>query len=341
MVVKQWKYISIAAYVLALASAAGEASGQTVDDTERVRARKRYEQALKKMDTNKPAEACPMLEEVLALLPDLAGAKLTLAECYARTGKFATAQRMYATLEQEAAQSGQELRRKVAGDKGRAIELRVTKARIVVPDPFLAANGFVLLWDGQVVPSAQWGVTFPIDQGEHSIEARLPGEKPWKETLEVTQEGGIIDVPVQLVVPYQPTTKPTSQVTEKSQVDKPSPKPVETNHGLGPQKIMGATAAGLGVVGLALGIGFGMGAISKKDESESGHCNSLIQCDPQGLSLREQSMTFGNVSTAMFITGSVLLTGGAALFFAAPSKEKASVTRIGVGPQGFVVAGSF
>jgi hypothetical protein len=92
-------------------------------------------------------------------------------------------------------------------------------------------------------------------------------------------------------------------------------------------KVVGLVAGGLGIVGLGLGAGFGLAALSTK----SAHCDSSGACDPGTARTAYDRAT---VSTAGFVAGGVLLGLGATLFLLAPSggteHPAASVT---IGPM--------
>jgi len=88
-------------------------------------------------------------------------------------------------------------------------------------------------------------------------------------------------------------------------------------------------AAGVGVVGLALGIGFGLSSMSKHDDAAkvcSGTCS-----DQHGVDLWNQARSAGNVSTAAFVVAAAGLAGGAALWFTASRPASAGPTQIGLG----------
>src|SRR5262249_47406975 len=89
---------------------------------------------------------------------------------------------------------------------------------------------------------------------------------------------------------------------------------------------MAVGAAGLGVGGLLGGL-----AIAKKGDSNAGPCNAQNQCTPEGLAMRSDAGTLGNVSTIAFIAGGVLAAGGVVLTFALPAfaggKESSRASR--------------
>jgi len=281
-----------------------------------------------------------MLEEIVTTAPSHFAAKMSLADCYARTGKLVSASRLYTILEQEAADDGQDRLRRTAAEKRSAIEPRISHLRVVVPEALSKSKQLVILHDGERIYPAQWGVSVPVDRGPHVIEARLGNETPWRKAVDIWQDGAIVEVAVDMAVPYYPGNVAAAPSNVPSSIPEPPKTPAQPKEFWSTGRILGVTTVGLGVVGLGLGIGFGAAAISKQDESKT-FCNELNQCTLEGLVLRKDTMTRGNVSTAMFITGGILAAGGATLFLVSPNKGDARTPTVGVGPNGIVVSGKF
>jgi hypothetical protein len=81
----------------------------------------------------------------------------------------------------------------------------------------------------------------------------------------------------------------------------------------------GVVALGLGAVGLGLGIGFGVVAKNKNDESKT-HCPvDDTHCYPEGVTLRDEALTFSHVSTTGFVIAGVGIVTGIILLATAPS----------------------
>jgi hypothetical protein len=335
MKIEQAKYTVVVALSTAVLAVASPALGEPSVEAQKARAL--YDEALRKMDARRPAEACPLLEDVLAALPDLVGAKLTLAECYTQTGRLASAFGLYAAVEQEAAQAGQEVRRKKAAEKVRALEPRLARLSVSVPDALARAEGLVIERDGQRLAPSQWGVALPVDRGPHVIEARLPGQAPWKSAVDVAADGALVAVKVELRAPEKAAPLGGAVSAETA-----SPLSVARGRTFwSPQRVASVVGMGLGAVGLGIGIGFGAKAIQAKNESDSGHCDANSRCDAEGLALREESVSAGDVSTGMFVAGGVLLAGSTLLFVLTPSKGKEGETSVAVGPRGVAVRGTW
>ena len=70
--------------------------------------------------------------------------------------------------------------------------------------------------------------------------------------------------------------------------------------------------AGVGVVGIAIGGIFGAKALGKNSDANTGHCTGNV-CDATGVSLRQDAVHAGNISTIAFVAGGVAIAGGAVL----------------------------
>ncbi|MEP7125810.1 MAG: hypothetical protein ABJE95_33070 [Byssovorax sp.] len=121
------------------------------------------------------------------------------------------------------------------------------------------------------------------------------------------------------------------------------------------QGTFGLAVGGVGAIAFLVGAGLGITATIKKGESSfNGHCTSGNLCDRTGAALLNTSLDYGNWSTAMFVAGSLLLTGGIVLVATAPVDRVAPSAappaasppaplsaRLVVGPGSLVLSGSW
>lgn len=307
----------------ALASAS--ASGSAFVPDEKLVAR--YDEASRLMQTNKPVLACPMLEDIVTGAPQYSAAKQALADCYELSGKLLSAARLYEGIEKEAAETHQEVLQKVAADKRRALAPRMSHLRIVVPQSLQKAKALVIVQDGEKLAREQWGEALPADRGAHAIEAFIMGESVWKKVADVWQEGATLEVVVDVHLPF---LEPKQFGGERRRADSP-------NVG----RAVGITIGAFGAAGLGMGAVFGGLMLSKKNESESGPCDSNGKnCTTEGIDLRRDSMAYGNAATGLFIGGAVVAAAGIVVFAVSPSKKGPSAT-VGIGPQSVTVRGQF
>jgi hypothetical protein len=188
--------------------------------------------------------------------------------------------------------------------------------------------------DGEVLAERLEGTALSIDPGQHTFVFETTGQLALmkrfviRESQKDRREAVIFGRP-----PATPFI--STQPGEQSLFSPPSSG--ETNDGLGTQKVLGVAAAGVGVVGLAIGSAFGLAAMSKKNEAEA-VCPT--QCPTQsGVSDWNDAKSEGNVSTALFIVGGVALAGAAVLWFTAPSSNAGA--RVGLGPGGLAAEGTW
>jgi hypothetical protein len=105
-----------------------------------------------------------------------------------------------------------------------------------------------------------------------------------------------------------------------------TPSPAERPH---VRRNLAYVLGGAGIV--AVGVGAVLGGSAMSDmSSASNHCTGNV-CDHAGAADRRDAVSAGNVSTMAFVTGGVLLGGGALLWLTAP-RASASSTGIGIAP---------
>jgi hypothetical protein len=88
---------------------------------------------------------------------------------------------------------------------------------------------------------------------------------------------------------------------------------------------------GLGVVGLAVGVGFGLSASSSWSSAKS-ECASTTSCSDHARAVADHdgAANAATLSTIGFVAGGALVAGGLALFLTAPPGETAASPRVGV-----------
>jgi hypothetical protein len=294
---------------LALAGAA-PAFAQPVDPQKLAAAQPLFTQAQDAMKANDYAKACPKLEEVTRLLPKGLGGLQTLARCYDRAGRLASAWAAYLVAHNVATQ---EEHRDVEVEK-EALEPLLAHITIEVPDVVRALPGLAIERDGVPVGPAQWGTPVAVDKGKHVVVATATGKERWEKPVDVPIDG--VDVPVQVA----------ALVDAKSS-------------GL---RTAGYVVGGLGLISTGVGAVFGALAISDKNQSGP-YCgpndgsSDPNHCNPMGQKLRSTGLGNAAISTGTFIAGGIVLAGGITLFAVGTAQQ--SSVRVGVGPRSVEVAG--
>lgn len=297
-----------------------------------------FQEARKLMDAKRFSEACPKLVASHKLAPAV-GTLLNLADCYERAGQNASAWARFHEAIALAQRLGRPDREKTARDRAEKLEPRLIRLSIVAQDK----DAEVKL-DGNVLDAAVLGSPVPVDPGKHSVEATAKGKRPFTTTIEVSDrmKSPSVEIPALDVDPT--ASKASSDKGSDGNADKG---PSEESRSDGStQRTISYVLMGVGVVGVGVGTVFGLRTSSKWSEAQT-HCTG-IECDRTGVTLAAEAKNNGTVSTISFIAGGLLLAGGAALFFTAPSgppKSAASLAprdvRVGVGLGSVTVGGAF
>jgi hypothetical protein len=189
--------------------------------------------------------------------------------------------------------------------------------------------------DGQPLPDTPGGKPIRLDPGQHRFSFEAAGLSPVEKTL--TLREGETGRGETIVFPPLPTTgtRPVApHVAERSPADaRPSP----PSHGI---PTLAVVAGGVGVAGLALGIGAGLVASSRSGAlaSEcSGHsCPSSAQPDIDAFH------TWRDWSTVGYVLAGAGLVGGVVLWLTAPKDSPHDAAAgLWIGPRGARIAGSF
>jgi hypothetical protein len=302
-----------------------------------------YDQGRALMTAKNFAQACPKLEEAQRLDPSPA-TEFHLADCYEQVGRTASAWGAFLEVASTSRAAGRPEREKVARERADALAPKMTKLAINVPGA-AQVPGLVVKRNGTIVHEGLWGAAVPVDQGPQAIEASAPGKLPWQSQVQATGEGktASVDVPPLQDAPAAVADQAPAAIRPSSaSPGTPSSDTTPSNAGHGnTQRIVAVAVAGLGVVGVAIGSIFGAGAISKNSDANKDHCAGNA-CDAAGVSLRQDAVHAGNLSTVAFVVGGVALAGGAVLWFTAPSNHGIQAApAMGGGSYGAVVRGSW
>jgi hypothetical protein len=296
--------ITIVASALCLTAATPSFAQSATDEAT---SRTLFEEARKLMDQGKFAEACPKLEEGQRLAPGI-GMKFNLAECYERSGKLASAWATFLDVASSARAAGQLEREKVARRRALALEPELLRLKVDVPQAN-KLEGLEVRRDGAMVGTGQWGTAIPADAGEHVITATAPGRKPLEVKVIVAGGAGYVanvEIPLLAIDPAS-RQKPTAVVAPPAQRG-------------GTQRTIGWITSAVGLVGVGVGVAFGIDAMSKFGNS-SQYCYPKNQCLPEGISYRNDARSAGNISTIAFIGGGAAVVAGLLIVLTAPSGE--------------------
>jgi hypothetical protein len=334
--------------LLVLVTGSGIVRAQPVATEKKAAAQALFDDAQLLVKEGKYTEACPKFAESDRLDP-AAGAKFYLADCLERAGKLASAWTYYVAVADAARAAGQPEKEKYARDRAEAVKPKLSRLVIAVPEASRAMAGLELERDGVSVGQAQWGAAIPVDAGEHLVSARAAGKKPWETRVPVLEQGQTVTVEVPVLEAAPP---PKPRVGGPPAI--PDGRDRQSDSSGSAQRIAGIVVGSAGVVGLGVGVAFGVSAISKQNESDAdGHCDAANTCDDTGLALRGEAITAATVSTVGILAGGAALVGGVVLVLTAPSapgpaagvqsrsapRRALQAARIVVTPAGIVVLG--
>jgi serine/threonine-protein kinase len=296
-----------------------------------------FEQGKLLMQSGDYTQAC-LKFEASQKLDEGIGTLLYLADCYEKTGRTASAWAMFKEAASRAGAQGEESRQKLATQRARSLEPGLVKITIDVAKGDESMLGFEVRNDGVAVPAVQYGAPFPIDPGEHRIEASAPGKRIHTEVINVTKGVGRITIPLlaDLAPPASATPStptPTSDTTKSesstssSILDPSNSKSLDSPHPSGKnQRTLSYVLGSVGIVGVGVGSYFGLAAIHSNSQSKSA-CNgsNANDCYPQSVSLHNDALSEAKISTVAFVAGGVLLAAGAVFYFTAPDDKSGSL----------------
>jgi hypothetical protein len=277
-----------------------------------------FDQARALSQKGKYAEACPKLLESNRLDPGI-GTQFHLADCYEKNGQIATAWATFLDVASLARSTNQPEREKVATKRAVALEGRLPRLTVNVPDES-RADGLEIKRDGVVVGSTQWGAPVPVDAGTHQLTVSAPGRKSIQHTV-IAEERKLASFDVPVLEPEDAKVAAAPLPAAEPVVEKPPVQPPPTPPAPAPSEpdkpasqasnvdALPVAIAAAGVVGLGVGAVFAMKALSTYKDSKT-YCRSDNPnlCQTEGYSKREDARSQGNVATISFIAGGALLT---------------------------------
>lgn len=261
-----------------------------------------FQDALKLIQNNEYADACPKLEASNKLDPAV-GTLFNLGDCYEHTGRTASAWSSFGEA-RRLADRLKDARAAAAAEREKALEPRLAKLAVQVAEK---ADGLVIYRDKKPIDAGLIGSAIPVDPGKHTIDAQAPGREPWSSTVDVPDQPGTVMITV-------PPLAAARAVTPGG----PGRSPETT--GMSGMKIGALVIGSAGAASLIVGGIFGGLAAGKTSESDS-FCiqGTPDRCDEQGLALRREADTLANVANVTLIAGGVLLAGGVVLYLTSPT----------------------
>lgn len=250
--------------------------------------------------------ACEKFEAARQRVPWL-GITLNLADCYERIGKTATAWALF---------------RKAADDAGQQADPRASYARDRADklEPGLSYVTITMRGVGQLRFDRQRvapNTAFPVDPGEHVIDASASETIPWSKPVVVEPHGSI-----EVVVP------PLERLVHNAIPAAPR----------GPSA-RARTAIALGATGMiSVGASLVIALDAKLQHAAArSHCDASLQCDPFGFETLRIARRHGTVATITGGIGLGMLAAAVALYWSGSERQLvpiATPTTVGLGLQG-------
>lgn len=328
----------------ALAASVGVTSVTCVAraQTDAVSAEALFDAGRKLMAAGRYAEACPKLAESQRLDPGV-GTLLNLGDCYDKNGQIALAWATFRQADAIASREGQTERAKYARRRTGELEKRLATLTIEVP-PTSRVPGLQVLRDGEEIREPMWATAFPVDPGEHKIEARAPGYKPFLTTITASREAPPVSIPLlekppdetpPPPPPIEPPPPPPKEIVVVVPPPPPEPPPPSTA-----QRTAGIVVTAFGLAGVTVGAVVGAFAMSRSSAATDAGCDKTTCPTTDGLDKTNDALTFARVSTWAFVAGAVVTVGGLVLWLTAPKASK-STAWIAPAPFGATLGGTF
>lgn len=285
------------AALLVLAAAQPAARAQPTD---RPLAETLFDEGKRLMEQGHHAQACPKLAESQRLDPG-GGTLVALALCHEAEGKTATAWEEFTEALALARRANRFDREQVATEHIAALQGKLARVVVHVPGAIAAEPGLEILRDGVVLRRAAWGVATPVDPGEHVISARAPSKKPWKVTVRAQ-------------------AAQTQTVTIAALEAAPLPRDPPST-----ARIAGYVVGGIGVVGIAVGAGFGASALSLGSDAND-RCPDAACADPDAVHDSEMANRNANVANVAIGAGLGAVVVGVVLLVTSRGERRERVS---------------
>ena len=294
-----------------------------------------FDQGKQLAAAGKVSEACPKFEESERLDPGI-GTQFHLANCYEQAGRSASAWTLFIEVASAAHAQKQLDREKVARGRAAALEPKLSRLTIDVPDRNRLTD-LEVRRDGVSVGQAQWGAPLPVDPGDHAITASATHKRAWQTTIHVSKGGASMTVTVPAL-----EDAPAAAVVRPPAAEAPFRAVVPTEGHVSGRRTLGLAIGATGAAAAITGVVLGLLAKSKFDSaSEGGRCDAT-GCDADARSIQRTAISRGNVATVVFVAGAVVTAAGAVIWLTAPRAEVAERRLyVGVSPTGLLVRGTF
>jgi serine/threonine-protein kinase len=303
-----------------------------------------FDQGRKLLAQGNYAEACKRLEQSQRIDPGI-GTLLYLGDCYAKSGRTASAWATFREAASEARAEGQTGRAQAGSDRADKLESKLSRLAIGVAPETRSIDGLQIKRGTEVVRPGLFGVPIPVDPGMITVEASAPGYATWKKSVKVGDQADRVTVKVPPLSKTAPAAPAKLPPTDKPPTPAPAPRPepapltpppADTGTTGSTQRTLGLVVGGAGVIGIGIGSFFGLKAIQKNNDAKD-LCPGNRCTSPEGVTLTDDAKSAATISNIAFGAGAAVLATGVVLYLTAPSGQSAalrlqpSVGRAGAG----------
>ncbi len=304
---------AVLALALVASSLAGSMTAAAQTPSERALAESLFREGKQLLARGDYASACRKLEESQRLDP-VGGTLLNLATCHEKEGKLATAWAEYQSALELAKRANRRDRVTLAQRKVDELAPRVPYLTITLDGE--APPGLRVELDGVVMGSASLGTRLAVDPGNHELVATAEDRVPWKTSVTLAEGDKKTAVIAELALAQKPAAPPP-------------PPPAETPPGTW-MKPTSYVLGGVAALGLVIGSGFGIAALSDGSTVEE-RCPSNV-CDAEGLAAHEDGRSAATVANVGLVLGVLAGAGAVTLFLLAPDEAEADAPSVALTP---------
>ncbi len=273
-------------------------------------------------DAGQMVAACPIFAESYKLDPTAVGVLFYMGACHESTGKIATAWTTFREARDAAERNQQPDRVRIADAHIAALEPRLPRMRLVLPKEALE-QGWTIRRDDVVLSPALWDTDIPADPGMVRIEVLAPNHRPYATTA-LLLEGATVKVEIAALEPDAIQLRGIPVASDSGASASAQPVEPDRDGAWKPMHTAAVAVGGVGLIGLAIGTGFGVAASSDWDDANI-HCDKTRTpwgCDRVGVDAHDSASSKASVSTAAFMLGGAAVATGAVLWILAPRLDR-------------------
>jgi hypothetical protein len=281
------------------------------------------------------AEACPKFAESYRVAP-ATGTLLNLAACHEAEGKLATAWGEFMEAAMLARRDGRADRVTFAEERSKQLSPKLSRLTLTA-EPGVDVSALEIRLDGSVVGSAALGVAAPLDPGEHVVDVKSPGKRPFSIRVTLAEIADQKTVSIPTLVP-----EPAAPPRAAPQTESPPPAPPPKSERSRPVPTSAFVAGG---ATLALGVASAVtGAMYLSRRADYKEYRQTAQSEDDHGPDYAPAQTLGTIN-AILLTGTVVGAGLTLYLYATRPEAPVSTSRvtISVGPgfTGVAARGEF